>query len=67
MIQEVSAPFRHGIVIEFESFYNKILILSVKPLTSTPKISRLLRKFLSGIESSISHDIQVRTLVINKS
>ena len=67
MIKKVSAPFRHGIVIKFESFYNKILILSVKPLTSTPKISRLLRKFLSGIESSISHDIQVRTLVINKS
>jgi len=67
MIQVVSEPFRHGLIITFESFYNKVLILSVKPLTSTRKISRLLRKNLSGIQSSISSDIQVRTLRIIKS
>ena len=67
MIQAVSEPFTSGLIITFESFYNKVLILSVKPLTSTPKISRFLRKLLSGIQSSMFCDIQVRTLRITKS
>ena len=67
MIRIVSHSFEHGLIITFDSFYNKVLILSIKPLSSTRKISRLLRNFLSGIQSSISRDIQVRTLRIMKS
>ncbi|MEC7882349.1 MAG: hypothetical protein VYB35_05520 [Verrucomicrobiota bacterium] len=67
MLQTVGKPFKYGLIITFKSFYNKVLILSSNSFTDTPKISRVIRKFLYLIQSSILNDIQVRTLQIARS
>ena len=66
MIRKVSEPFRCGVKITFESFYNQILVLSGRPFSSTREVSRRIRGSLAVIQSAMSTDIQVRALRLAK-
>ena len=66
MIRKVSEPFRCGVKITFESFYNQILVLSGRPFSSTREVSRRIRGSLAEIQSAMSTDIQVRALRLAK-
>ena len=66
MIRRVSEPFRHGIRITFESYYNQVIIMGNKPFSATREVSRRVRASLSAIQSVMSSDITVRTLRLAK-
>ena len=66
MFRQVSEPFRCGIRITFESFYNQILVLSDKPFSPTREVARRIRASLTAIQSAMSSDITVRTLRLAK-
>ena len=66
MIRRVSEPFRHGIRITFESYYNQVIIMGNKRFSATREVSRRVRASLSAIQSVMSSDITVRTLRLAK-
>jgi len=66
MIKRVSDPFRHGIRITFESFYNQVLILGSMPFSDAREVSRQIRASLTAIQSAMSSDIQIRAMRLAK-
>ena len=66
MTKRVSDPFRQGIRITFESFYNQVLILGSRPFSDARKVSRRIRASLTAIQSAMSSDIQIRAMRLGK-
>ena len=66
MTKRVSDPFRHGIRITFESFYNQVLILGSRPFSDAREVSRRIRASLTAIQSAMSSDIQIRAMHLAK-
>jgi len=66
MTAEVCAPFEFGVQILFESYYNRVLVLSNEPLPATREVSRRLREPLVVIDSGMATDISVRSLRLAK-
>ncbi len=64
MTAEVRAPFEFGVQVLFESYYNRVLVLSNEPLPTTREVSRRLRESLAVIDSEMAIDISVRSLRI---
>ena len=66
MTKRVSDPFRHGIRITFDSFYNQVLILGSRPFSDAREVSRRIRASLTAIQSAMSSDIQIRAMRLAK-
>ena len=66
MTKRVSGPFRHGVRIKFESFYNQVLILGSRPFSDAREVSRRIRASLTAIQSAMSSDIQIRAMRLAK-
>ncbi len=66
MMAKVCEPFEFGVQILFESFYNRVVVLSNKALPSARGVSRLLRTELNWIDSEMEMDISVRSLRLAK-
>jgi len=66
LIRCVSEPYRHGIRITFESYYNQILILGNKPFPTTREVARRIRASLTSIQSAMSNDITVCAMRLAK-
>ena len=66
MTAEVCAPFEFGVQILFESYYNRVLVLSNEPLPATREVSRRLREPLVVIDSGMATDISVGSLRLAK-
>tara|TARA_Y100001968_G_scaffold119786_1_gene109120 strand:- start:1832 stop:2608 length:777 start_codon:yes stop_codon:yes gene_type:complete len=66
MTAKIHAPFRFGLQLFFESYYNRVLVVSNETLPEARVVSRHLRKALEEVDSLISSDIRVRTLNLAK-
>ena len=66
MTTKVCAPFRFGVQVLFESFYNRVVVLGNEALPPARAVSRMLRGALGGIGSKMETDISVRSLRLPK-
>ena len=66
MTAKVRAPFEFGVQIFFESYYNRVLLLSNEPFPATREVASQLRESLTVIDSEMATDISVRALRLGK-